>query len=262
MQPYTNEFFKEQRIASSASASRVAPIIISLLRPKSVIDVGCGIGAWLSEFRARGIEDFIGVDGDYVDRDQLLIPKAKFIAHDLEVPFYFPRMFDLALSLEVAEHLPESHASEFVEGLCRLAPVVVFSAAVPGQGGVNHTNEQWQDYWASKFRSRGYLALDSLRPRIWHDPEVLWYYRQNMIIFVQESQLNQDPSLRDELQSRAQNTLRIVHPDMYTGLLLHSSPDIISLRRAAVILSHSISGAIRRKMISIFGNRTARARGT
>ena len=144
---YDRKFYDEHRDDSLRSARVTVPIVLSLVAPSSIVDVGCGTGTWLTVFRENGIEDVVGIDGDYVPRDRLLIPADRFIARDLTKPLLLDRIFDLAVSVEVAEHLPASAADQFVRSLCSLAPSVLFSAAVPGQFGVRHLNPQWPWYW-------------------------------------------------------------------------------------------------------------------
>ncbi len=127
----------------------------------------------------------LGTDGDHVPRDMLQIPKHSFRAEDLAKPFERTDLqADLVISLEVAEHLPDTAADNFVHRLCAHGDVVLFSAAVPGQGGTHHVNEQWPDYWAAKFAARGYRVIDALRPALWADGDVKWWYRQNLLMFA------------------------------------------------------------------------------
>ena len=129
---------------------------------KSVVDVGCGDGSWLFVLQEDyGKDDILGIDGPWIHEDQLNIPKECFLRAPLDESLPIDRKFDMAISLEVAEHLPEARAEGFVEDLTRLAPLVLFSAAVPGQGGTNHVNEQWQDYWIALFGARGFLPINS-----------------------------------------------------------------------------------------------------
>jgi SAM-dependent methyltransferase len=190
---YHAHFFQDQAVSSLQSARAVVPLVQEMFRPQRVVDVGCGVGGWLTTFREIGVEDVLGIDGDYVNRSQLLIPSDRFVAHNLEEPLPDLGRFDLAMSLEVAEHLPAYCAPGFVASLTRLAPVVLFSAAVPLQGGENHLNEQWPEYWESLFRERGYQMVDLLRRRIWQDERIDWWYRQNLILFVNEPVLSQHP---------------------------------------------------------------------
>jgi SAM-dependent methyltransferase len=183
--PYDQAFFTELEDYSRRSAAAVVPLILELLHPKSVVDVGCGTGIWLDEFSRRGITDFQGVDGAYALDAEMCIPRERFTVCDLEAGDpQLKNNFDLALSLEVAEHLSASRASGFVSLLCRLAPVIVFSAAIPLQTGTNHINEQWPFYWEDLFVGEGFVQLDLLRPRLWQNPMVAFWYQQNTFVYA------------------------------------------------------------------------------
>lgn len=155
----------------------------------SVLDVGCGTGTWLKVFQEsyEGIE-VLGIDGAYVDRDQLVIDEKNFKPRDLREPFNLQRRFDLVLCLEVAEHLPESCAADLIASLCGHSDRIIFSAAVPGQGGQNHINEQWPAYWRALFEKQGYAMRDAIRPAIWNNREVDVWYRQNMFVYVKDAE--------------------------------------------------------------------------
>ena len=211
-QPYTAEFFDSHRDGARRSARVVVPLVLGLVPARSVIDVGCGQGTWLSVFAEHGVEDVCGVDGDYVDRARLEIPADRFRGRDLSRPLDVERTFDLAVSLEVAEHLPEVASRGFVESLTRLAPVVLFSAAAPYQGGQDHVNEQWPAYWAERFASHGYLPVDCLRRRLWANPDVEWWYAQNTFLFVERGRLEADPGLVREYETAGPIALPLVHP--------------------------------------------------
>lgn len=135
MQLYTEQFYIDQRKSSRRSANEIVPLVLELIQPKSVIDVGCGVGAWLSVFRECGIEDILGVDGNWVDKNMLEIPENRFLVFDLTTPVLMNRHFDLVVSLEVAEHLPSECAEIFIDSLTRLGPTILFSAAIPFQRG-------------------------------------------------------------------------------------------------------------------------------
>lgn len=184
-QLYSKEFFEDVYAGSAKSAAIVVPLALSLFPSHSVLDVGCGTGAWLKEFERCGIADYLGVDGDHVPRDLLKIPLDKFMPRDLTTLTQLGRRFDMACSLEVAEHLPEKFSEQFVFLLVKAAPVVLFSAAIPGQGGTDHLNEQWPSYWASLFAHHGYVSVDCIRPNIFYDDRVDWWYRQNVLVFCE-----------------------------------------------------------------------------
>lgn len=180
---YTSDFYQGHMEGSVSSAAVIAPIVMSLFPVKSVVDVGCGVGGWLAEFARHGVADYRGIDGDYVDRNLLKISADRFSARDLSQLSSIGERFDLACSLEVAEHLPPERAAPFVAALAESAPVVLFSAAAPGQGGDDHINEQWPSYWARLFEQHGFVTLDCIRPKIVNDARVEWWYRQNILVF-------------------------------------------------------------------------------
>src|SRR5262245_51460086 len=181
---YPSSYFKDFAQESASSANVVLPVVVDLLHSRSIVDVGCGTGIWLSVARKLGIDPILGLDGSYVDPSTLLIPHDCFRIADLTKPFRLSERFDLAISLEVAEHLPASSASGFVKSLCQLAPLVLFSAAVPGQMGVHHVNEQWPEYWRELFAKQGFSMFDPFRPILWHDDRVAFWYRQNLFMFI------------------------------------------------------------------------------
>ena len=211
---YTDAYFAMHESGAVRSARAIVPLVIDLIHPRSVVDVGCGTGAWLSVVIDSGVDDVLGVDGAYVDPARLLIPAERFVAHDLETPLELGRRFELALSLEVAEHLPASSGSVHIKSLVDLAPVVLFSAAVPGQGGIGHVNEQWQDYWAGLFAEHNYVPVDAIRPVIWKRQEVEPWYAQNVLLYVARDVLAQFPRLEAEA-GRNDRLLRVVHPEIF-----------------------------------------------
>src|SRR5579871_2089663 len=166
---YSEAFFARQKYGSLSSAQVIVPLVMALVRPVSVIDVGCGVGTWLSIFAGLGVSDVYGVDGPYVDQNQLFIPRENFLPADLTQAFSCPRKFDLVVCLEVAEHLPSTASSTLIDTLTSLGPVLLFSAAIPFQGGTNHINEQWPEYWAALFAERGFEPFDCVRPVVWND---------------------------------------------------------------------------------------------
>jgi glycosyltransferase involved in cell wall biosynthesis/SAM-dependent methyltransferase len=182
--PYGDEFYQAMSEGSDRSAAVVVPLVIDLVRPSSVIDVGCGTGAWLSRFRERGVQDVMGVEFSEVIPHLAHLDPTHIRNMDLSQPFRLDRKFDLVVSLEVAEHLPEQSAAGFVQSLVRLGPIVLFSAAVPHQGGTHHLNEQWPSYWARHFADNAFSPLDCFRDRIWRNDRIDWWYRQNLLLFV------------------------------------------------------------------------------
>jgi SAM-dependent methyltransferase len=186
---FDEKYFAVNDEASARSAAVVVPHLIGLLPwVQSVVDVGCGTGNWLNEFRRQGIRDVLGVDGADARLVLSQLAPHEFVRVDLAQPFDCGgRRFDLALSLEVAHHLPASAAAAFVDGLSRLADVIVFSAAIPGQSGDWHVHERWPSYWAALFERRNFRCIDILRGKLWYDQRVEWCYAQNTLLLVNEA---------------------------------------------------------------------------
>jgi SAM-dependent methyltransferase len=185
---YDAEFY-ETSVEGPArrSAARIAATIVDDLKPTTVIDVGCGTGALLTALRERGchVGGLEYADAALVHCRARDLDVEKFDLENDEYPAN--RRFEVAISMEVAEHLPQTAADRYVDLLTRLAPVVVFTAAPPGQGGTDHVNEQPPSYWSAKFRERGFEHARDQSGRwsaTWKaagDVES-WYY-ENLMIF-------------------------------------------------------------------------------
>ncbi len=183
----------------------VVPLVMELVKPQSVLDVGCGIGNWLKVFEEQGIGDYKGVDGSYLDKNLLKIPIHNFEARDLQQSFSLGRKFDLVVSLEVAEHLDERYADQFVQTLVNHGDIILFSAAIPGQGGQNHLNEQWPEYWQKKFEKHGFYFHDLIRQLIWNNTKVEWWYRQNIFLLT-----------KSKPKAGAPKNIALVHPELFS----------------------------------------------
>jgi SAM-dependent methyltransferase len=184
---YDNRFFDTADRTAAISADHVVRLLAEQLPIRSVLDLGCGRGVWLSIWQQHGAEDIQGVDGPYIDPERLHIPRERFQARDLAQPLKLDRQFDLVESLEVAEHIPEPAADQFVDSLARHGKLILFSAATPGQGGENHVNEQPPEYWQAKFAARGYELFDFLRPRLEDNRAVYLWYRHNVFVYAHRS---------------------------------------------------------------------------
>ncbi|ACS43289.1 methyltransferase domain-containing protein [Methylorubrum extorquens] len=186
---YNEAFYDQQADGSALSAKVVLGCLFERYAPSSAVDVGCGVGTWLAACRDMAVPTLLGVDGEYVDRTRMRIDDSLFRSADITDPAALAAAtggarFDLAISLEVAEHLDPMHAASFVDSLTELSDVVLFSAAIPYQGGTHHVNEAWPEFWAILFRARGYEVVDLFRDRLWGDRRVSFWYRQNAVVYV------------------------------------------------------------------------------
>ena len=168
----------------------VVPFVLDLFpNIHSAVDFGCGIGTWLKAFKDQGVDEILGLDGAWNDPNLLFqfIREDEFRCVDLENPIHLDKRYDLVISLEVAEHLRKESADTFVQSLVDAGKIILFSAATPGQRGFKHINEQWPSYWVDKFRQHGYKTYDIIREKIWDEPSVETWYKQNMFLAVHES---------------------------------------------------------------------------
>ena len=186
---YGDQFYSGQVDFSCRSGLKYAELLAPLLNPKSVVDVGCGRGSWLKAFKEKGAVKLVGYDGSWNNQENMIDQSIIFHGVDLNKPILVsdPERFDLAMSLEVAEHLEPSSATDFVGSLTKLSDVVLFSAAYLNQGGTNHINEQPHTYWATIFASFVYLPFDLFRPIVWGDSEIELWYQQNAFLYVRKN---------------------------------------------------------------------------
>lgn len=198
---YPADFYANRRPHTAHAAKRIFAALPQNLWRDRVADIGCGTGTFLV---ASGASYQFGMEGDWVKPDMLDDPGIVFESRNLEHSFSGPQV-DLVLSLEVAEHLAPARAGSFVADLVAMAPAVLFSAAIPGQGGVGHINEQWQSYWAAHFAAHGRKPYDVLRDKIWTDEAVPAWYRQNAILYLDDATADSlglspsDPALLDRV---------------------------------------------------------------
>jgi SAM-dependent methyltransferase len=183
MSDYTPAYQATHRRGRVTSAAVIVPLLIERFSPSTVLDVGCGTGEWLAEFMRHGAE-VTGLDGPWLDRGALAIPADRFTPVDLgQLPLPARLSVDLTLCLEVAEHLGPERADRLVGELTATAPIVVFSAAIPHQGGIGHVNERPQSHWVEQFGRRGYHPDDMIRRAVWDDRDVEWWYPQNVLVY-------------------------------------------------------------------------------
>lgn len=212
MTVYDEDFYARQYEGSIRSATKFLSRLFDDYRPSSIIDFGCGVGSWLYAAEQLGVDQLAGLDGEWVSEQQLLSEKMDFYPVDFERVESFDRRCDLALSVEVAEHIDALHADRFVGLICSASDLVIFGAAIPFQGGEQHINEQPQSYWVDKFASHGFVCFDYFRPAFWNDSDIEYWYRQNTLLFVRSESLARYPFLgimpRDFI-------VDVVHPELF-----------------------------------------------
>lgn len=209
---YDEKFYTEQVQGSVRSAMIMLEILYKIYQPRSVVEFGCGLGGWLASAESLGALILKGFDGNWVNTEKLISKQIDFSAVNLEQDITVPDKYDLAISLEVAEHLTQKRAKTFVKNICSASDVVMFGAAIPYQGGANHINEQWQSYWIDLFEDEGYLCHDIFRKQIWDNIAVDCCYRQNTFLFIRKkSELN----LNKQFDNSEPSMHNLVHPEFY-----------------------------------------------
>jgi SAM-dependent methyltransferase len=124
-------------------------------QPRSVLDVGCGLGASLLLFRALGAERILGVDG--FPSCYSLLEQEAYREQDLNGPLELGETFDLVTCIEVAAHLVPGSEQVFLSSIARHAKeAILFSAAEEGQPGEGHINCRPIADWLERWRALGW----------------------------------------------------------------------------------------------------------
>lgn len=209
---YSKEFYEKETELALSAAQIILPYILNRISCKTIIDFGCGTGKWLHAAKKISKEkiQILGLDGEYA-REYLEISSNEFLACDLTKIIDLKSKYDLAISLEVAEHLPITSAKTFIQNLTRHSNIILFSAAVPYQGGTKHINEQYPSYWEKIFSEYGFVMCDCLRSVFWNDERIDMCYRQNMFLYCKAA-LQKD--IKEKFITE-KNIIDIIHPDYW-----------------------------------------------
>lgn len=213
---YNEKFYKDIDQSSYQSAKIYLSHLWQFIKPMSVLDVGCGRGAWLKAYEELGCEDLTGFDGSWLDQTKMISSKIKFKSTDLNSIFSVEKKVDLTMSLEVAEHLDPEKSRQFVECLTTTSDVILFSAAYEYQGGTDHINEKKHSYWAKIFDTLDYKVYDIFRPHFWADEKVGFWFRQNTFLYIKkDSELTEKFNKLGITEIKNIDFMNCVHPNLY-----------------------------------------------
>ena len=135
----------------------------------------------------------VGVEGPWIKNAQKFKDSLDIRVHDLEQPFQINERFDLAICLEVAEHLPTERSESLVQDSMRFVGFrSIQRRRNPSQPGTNHINCQWQSFWASLFEKNGRLAIDIIRPKVWCNNTVPFWFQQNTLLYASSTKAKSD----------------------------------------------------------------------
>lgn len=192
MSIYSDEFYINQVGKAYHSARAYFELINLIFLPRSIVDVGCGRGAWLQAFSDwypdgdRSCIPMYGVDGPWNSKDKLLLKSAEYITADLNKlgSLGLKLKVDILISVETAEHIYAKSTESFIETLCQMSDIIIFSGAFKDQGGLYHFNERLHSDWANHFLSNNFSVYDFFRPSLWGRDDVSYWYQQNVFLYV------------------------------------------------------------------------------
>ncbi|MGK7876185.1 MAG: class I SAM-dependent methyltransferase [Xenococcaceae cyanobacterium] len=160
---YGQQFFQDDssyRYLTDEQIEAFVKEMITLLKPHTAIDLGCGMGMYLRALKSHGVQ-LIGFDAS-LHAVQNVDPEVPVFVVDLTKPFRSNQQWDIAICFEVAEHLPKSCASILVDTLCSLSKTILFTAAGPDQPGIDHINLQPKSFWIDLYQRNGFILDEKL----------------------------------------------------------------------------------------------------
>ena len=213
---YDDLFYENHGNESYESALHYGEILSRYYQPSKIVDVGCGRGAWLKAFKQHGATTLVGIDGKWNNQSLMIDESISFQPYDLDQDIIVNDCYDLAICVEVAEHLEKSAGYNLIKLLTTVSPVIIFGAAFIRQGGQGHINEDEHSNWANLFDVFDFAVFDLFRQELWGKESVNWWYQQNTFLYV-----NRQHYLYTELKNNGihpvSNTwfLNCIHPYLY-----------------------------------------------
>jgi SAM-dependent methyltransferase len=185
-QGYSETYYNGIESANSHVYQLLAETLTEVFKPTSVADVGCGSGGISAALRHSGVEQVYPFDFSQASVDMTIrrgFANARRL--DLTQAQDIPATADLCLCLEVAEHIPRKFERHLVSLLSQVAPVLIFTAAPPGQGGHLHVNLRSQDHWKQLFREQGMEHDNSSQQRMFRifGGRMIRDYSTNLLVF-------------------------------------------------------------------------------
>ncbi|MFH1202704.1 MAG: methyltransferase domain-containing protein [Candidatus Omnitrophota bacterium] len=183
---YDDQFFNHNLKTNIPIAKDLVDILYNYFHPESVVDVGCGTAEYLAEFNRLGIK-IKGYEGSPAALKKAMVSGNFIQLADLREKIKSDERYDLALCLEVAEHIESRYSKILVDNLASLSDTIIFSAAIPGQGGHFHINEQPHEFWIGLWQERNYILrkdiIEALKEQM-RERGILWWYTANLMVFL------------------------------------------------------------------------------
>ena len=196
------------------SSREILKFIFEILNPKSILDVGCGRGAWLKSSRELGAKTLYGFDGEWNDGKEI-DNEIIFKSIDLNKNFNVDKKFDLTLCLEVAEHLEKNSSEIIISSLTKSSNAILFSSAFKHQGGIGHLNENLHSFWAKLFFKYDFLPYDIIRPQFWNNKKISYWYRQNSFLYIKKNSTEFDKLSKNYKHLQNFELMDSIHPEMF-----------------------------------------------
>ena len=242
---YPSEWHRIFGEQTDQSARIILPPLIDLFEAKSLVEIGCGHAHWSRAAQDHGVSDLLALDGPWNSSGELHIDRADFREVDLSEPLVLDRQFDMAICLEVAEHVAQEHAATLVSSITAAADIILFGAAIPLQGGHGHINEQWPSYWRKLFENEGYEPFDLVRRNHWSDKRIHYWYRQNSFAYIRKTNSAAVARAHSALAATDQTLMDAVHPEKFLEV---ASYDSIAFARLARKVPSRLANRIRQKL--------------
>lgn len=212
---YDEKYYKKHQEGSYQSAQIILKFVYEITAFQTIVDYGCGMGTWGKAAESLGVSHYVGIDQNPYDATYMLIDSCNYMNQDLQEPIDLNSRFDLSICVEVAEHISKGKVDILLDNVCQSSQVVLFSAALVGQGGTGHINEQPCSYWNKKFSVRGYVPVDCIRPAFWNHEQIEIWYRNNCMLYMTPEALNQFQTSIPFASPPAD----IIHPQMLERIL-------------------------------------------
>jgi len=186
---YDNKYYKKKYIKYRSWEKDIGRNIVSMFQPKSILDLGCGIGSYLEGALEGGCKDLYGIELNYDKAKKYITKNISFYikSGDITKELNLKKKFDCVLSIEVAEHVEMSQVSFFINNIIRYAEkYILFTAAPPGQPGRGHINLKKKNFWIKYIEDKGVTYKDEIVQqcvKAWSDFNTPLYILQNLMVF-------------------------------------------------------------------------------